>query len=215
LGLLPGAVSLLAIDMQLLLPWSYIVGKALMVALPLIIWYHSPKPWPQLRLDIGLTRTCGLPGLTIGIGFALAIYTSVQLYFAHHIAVDPIINQLIALDLREHYWRAALFFSFANAFMEEYYFRAFLVSQTLDITRRPVIVSAINGGFFCVHHLVILVTMLPIAQAIFLSLATAAAGFTWAFVRTVRTRPVSIIDCYISHIIADLAIFYCVWNMIK
>jgi membrane protease YdiL (CAAX protease family) len=207
----PAIVSLVAVNLELLPAISYAVGKVLMLALPLIVWRLSKLDRREISIQAGLVKTNLLPGMLLGLLFAVIILGSYFGLFINWIKPAQVVEKLTSLGLLNHYWLAAAFFSLGNAFLEEYYFRAFLIERFTRFTSNAMLIAIANGLVFGLHHFVVLLTLVPLHQEIFFASATAAAGFVWAYM---RARGFSILDCYVSHVWADLAIFVAGWHII-
>lgn len=212
LCLYPALVSLVAVYLELSPSVFYTVGKIIMVVIPLVVWVRSGKSLQQIRMEWGFSRTNGLVGLTSGATLACIILVVFYSYLQPYIDPHPIIEKMSALGLIRYYWAVALFMAFVNSFIEEYYWRSFILSEWLYYYRKPLLVTAINGAFFAVHHFVVLLVLVPIPLVCFFAIASAIAGLFWTWLRVHRC---SIIDCYISHIITDVAIFWAGWELIR
>ena len=204
-------VSLAAVNLEIYPAVTYGVGKGLMVLVPIIVWIRQRRSRGEIMRQAGLVRTNGSAGVGLGVLMAVAIVAGYYLIFRGQIEAGQVIGKLKSLGILEYYWAAAIYFSLGNAFLEEYYFRSFLMSEYMQVTDNKIYAAGANGLVFGVHHLAVLVTVVPFSFAMGLSVCTAAAGFVWALL---RARGVSIIDCYISHVVADLAIFYAGWQII-
>ncbi|OHB58287.1 MAG: hypothetical protein A2Y07_04110 [Planctomycetes bacterium GWF2_50_10] len=211
ISLLPAVVSLAAVNLEIYPAVTYGAGKGLMVLVPIGVWMWQRRSRGEMMRQAGLVRTSGSAGVGLGVIMAGAIIAGYYLIFRGQIEAGQVIGKLKSLGILEYYWVAAVYFSLGNAFLEEYYFRSFLVSEYMQVTDNKIYAAAANGLVFGVHHLAVLVTVVPFSFALGLSVCTAVAGFVWALL---RARGVSIIDCYISHVMADLAVFYAGWQII-
>jgi membrane protease YdiL (CAAX protease family) len=212
LCIFPAIVSLIAVNLELLPAISYAIGKVLMLALPLIVWRLSKLDRREISIQAGLVKTYLLPGMLLGLIFAVIILCAYFGLFINWIKPAQVVEKLTSLGLLSHYWLAAAFFSLGNAFLEEYYFRAFLIERFTRFTSNAMLIAIVNGIVFGLHHFVVLLTLVPLQQVIFLSTATAAAGFIWSYL---RARGLSIFDCYVSHVLADMAIFVAGYHIIN
>ena len=211
-SLLPAAVSLVAINLEIFPFVTYPAGKALMLGLPIAVWKLSRMDWRQIGAQAGVKRTSFSMGLLLSVLFAGVILGIYFLVFRHYLEPGPVKTKVESLGILNYYWFAAIYFSLGNAFLEEYYFRGFLVGRVEKINIGAAGNGAINAAVFSLHHFVVLITMFGPGLTIFLSAGTAAAGFIWGYA---RARGVSIFDLYMSHVVADLAIFAAGWHLIS
>ena len=108
------------------------------------------------------------------------------------------------------YLLGALGWTFANSLMEEYVYRWFVFSQCERIMPRLAAVVA-SAGVFTAHHVVALSTYLPWHLTALASLGVFLGGFIWALL---YSRYRSIWPGWVSHIIADVAIFAVGWEIL-
>jgi membrane protease YdiL (CAAX protease family) len=209
---LPALVSLIAINLELAPVYNYIFGKGLMTVIPLLVWRVWRRTWNELGEELGL------PGANPGFGAAMGIVMGgIALSGAYLfnwlglIDAGQITAKIQSLGIVRFYWIAAVYFSIGNALLEEYYFRAFLLGRFRFLNWSAAVTAVVNGCVFGLHHVVVLITMMPPTYSLLLAAGTALAGGVWCYL---RLRGTSIIDCYISHVMADLAIFYAAWKMI-
>jgi len=103
------------------------------------------------------------------------------------------------------------FVSLGNALFEEYYWRGFLVSELGDRLHSRWRTVLVAGGLFGLHHIFALTWLGDVWMVAPAVLATMVAGAAWAYLR-VSGR--SIVDCYISHVLADVAIMWVGWDVL-
>ncbi len=208
----PAALTFVAFSLELGYPASYAIGKVVMVLIPLAVWRWKRLPRTELFHTIGIKRTTLLPGLAGGILFASVIILLYLFVFRDRIDPRPVIDKVRSLDIMDYYWFMALFLSLGNSLMEEYYWRAFLYGAFLRRFSSLTTVCLLNGALFGLHHIFPLSQYFPIHLALLFTAGTMAAGTAWSFL---RAKGYSIFDCYLSHILADLAIFYAGWNIMQ
>jgi len=211
--LLPGLQTLVAVQLQWLTAITYPALKAAMIIAPIAVWRWCRLGRANVLGRIGLQKTRLLVGALVGAAMAgviLAAYYGIFRGRVDHVA-PLLIDKLNSLGLKEHYWSMVVVISFANSMLEEYYWRGFILSELLARVGRAT-ACLIAGGLFGLHH-VFAVLCLADGWLIALGVAcTVAAGLVWAWM---RVRGASLIDCYVSHIMADLAALWVGWDLIS
>ena len=91
-----------------------------------------------------------------------------------------------------------------NSLVEELVFRQFIGDRLLEITEREYITVFFSAAIFTCHHTVLLSLYFDPWQNALASLGVFIAGVTWS-VLWLRHR--SLFVCWLSHAIADLAVF--------
>ncbi|MDD2714495.1 MAG: CPBP family glutamic-type intramembrane protease [Candidatus Wallbacteria bacterium] len=210
--LYPAIVDFLAINLSFQPFATYGIGKLIMIAIPLIVWYRSGVSLRVLRLRIGLARISVVKGLLTGTLMSALIYLAYNLFFKSMVNPGPIIDRLYALDLTDHYITTAFFLSFSNSLMEEYYWRGFILDQMKKMISGVVPLCILNGIFFSIHHFAALLPMFRLNLTLAFAAATGVAAAVWSWQRLAGQ---SLLDCYVSHVLADLAIFYVGWEVIQ
>ena len=87
---------------------------------------------------------------------------------------------------------------------EEFVFRQFIGDRLLEITGRESITVFLSAAIFTCHHTVLLSLYFEPWQNVIASLGVFIAGVTWS-IFWLRHR--SLFVCWLSHAIADLAVF--------
>jgi len=108
-----------------------------------------------------------------------------------------------SLGLLEHYWIMALFISLLHSLFEEYYWRAFLLSELRSWIPGTLLLCLLSGAVFGLHHIFAMLSLFSWPLVLLCVLGTMFAGGIWSWM---RLRGYSIWDCYISHVLADLAV---------
>lgn len=116
----------------------------------------------------------------------------------------------MGLDTPRAYLLGAAGWTFANSLMEEYVYRWFVLSRCERLVR-PVLAVLASAAVFTAHHVVALSTYLPWHLTALASLGVFAGGVLWA---VLYSRYRSIWPAWISHIIADVAIFAVGWEVL-
>ncbi len=91
-----------------------------------------------------------------------------------------------------------------NSLVEEFVFRQFVGDRLLEITGRESITIILSAAIFTCHHTVLLSLYFEPWQNVIASLGIFIAGATWSIL-WLRHR--SLFVCWLSHAIADLAVF--------
>ena len=108
------------------------------------------------------------------------------------------------------YLLGALGWTFANSLMEEYVYRWFVFSQCERLMPRFAAVLA-SATVFTTHHVIALSTYLPWHLTALASLGVFLGGVLWA---VLYARYRSIWPGWVSHIIADVAVFAVGWEFL-
>lgn len=212
LCLLPGLQTAVTIYLALWTPVTYPLLKAAIVAAPLLVWKFSGRRWRRLARDIGFTLPSVWRGLAGGAVFAGVILVGYYAVLVRYLDAGPMVAKARSLGILEGYWLAAAFISLGNSLMEEYFWRAFATDELRRRLGRRWQVCLAAGGLFGVHHAFALASAFPAWMVVLGTAGAAAAGAAWTFL---RLRGWSIWDCYISHVAADLAIFWIGWDLIQ
>jgi membrane protease YdiL (CAAX protease family) len=184
----------------------FMAAKIWLVALP-FVWHlavdRHPASWSPT------TGRHLLAGLGLGVAMAAIIVGAYALIGASAIDPEELRREITEMGLGTPaaYLGAALAWSLANSLMEEIVYRWFLFTRCAAVlsARAAVLLSA---AVFTLHHTVALSTYLTPGLNALASLGIFIAGAIWS--ETYR-RTGSIWPVWVSHIIADLAIFACGW----
>ena len=210
--LLPAVRTGLAVHLELWPAVLYPLFQLAMIAIPVAVWATSHLSARQVRELAGLKRTNCLPGVLVGLAMAGTILAGYYTMFRSAIDPAPVLAKVESLGLLEWYWVMALVMSLWNSLYEEYYWRAFLVAELGRRVKGTLAVCVIGGAMFGLHHLFVLSSLFDWPLAALFTLGTMAAGAVWTLM---RRRGLSIWDCYVSHVIADLSVFWLGWDLIS
>jgi membrane protease YdiL (CAAX protease family) len=108
------------------------------------------------------------------------------------------------------YLAGAASWTLANALVEEVVWRWFVLKQLRTLLPGPLVVVG-SAALFTVHHTVAMSAYLGPAQVALGSLAVLAAGACWSFL---YLRYDSIWPGWISHVVADVAVFAVGWQLL-
>ena len=209
--LYPALKSLIGIYLEIFPTVTYPLGVIIMVSIPLVTWKWLGMSRRDVFDEIGMKRTNCLRGLASGVIFAAAILGAYYAFFKQAIDPKPIVDKVESLGLVGYrYWLMAVVISFWNSFAEEYYWRAFVLGQSRGHTGNVWLLCLGNGMLFGAHHVLILLRMFPLSLVAFFTFGTVVAGAVWSWQ---RIRGHSTIDCYVSHILADLAGLWAGWDL--
>jgi membrane protease YdiL (CAAX protease family) len=116
----------------------------------------------------------------------------------------------MGLDTPRAYLLGAMGWTFANSLMEEYVYRWFVFTRCEKLMR-PTLAILASAAVFTAHHVIALSTYLPWHLTALASLGVFLGGVLWA---ALYHRYRSIWPAWISHIIADVAIFAVGWELL-
>ena len=210
--LLPALQTFVAVYLEWWTEVSYSALKVLMIAGPLAAWVWSRRSRRQVLDRVGWRRPNWLVGVGVGAvlsGIVLGGYYGI---FRPMVDADRLVEKVEALGIIDHYWVMAVFVSLGNALFEEYYWRGFLVSEWGERLRSRWLLVLVAGGLFGLHHIFALAWLGEWWLAALAVGATMVAGGTWAYLRASGR---SIVDCYVSHLLADLAIMWVGWDILQ
>ena len=108
------------------------------------------------------------------------------------------------------YLAGAAGWTFVNSLMEEYVYRWFIYRQCETLMKGPAAVVA-SAAIFTAHHVIAVNQYLDLRFTILASAGVFAGGVVWS-VLYLRYR--SIWPCWISHVMADLAVFGVGWYLL-
>lgn len=212
LCLLPAFQTAVSVHFQWHTAITYPALKILMVAIPIAAWLMSRLPASEALDLLGWKRTNLLPGAAVGVlmgGCVLAGY-----YALLRPMIDPpaLAEKVRSLGLGGHYWAMAVFISLLHSLFEEYYWRGFILVQLRTRLRGTAALCVVGGVLFGLHHIFALLWLPGLPLVALCVAGTMAAGAVWCWM---RLRGRSILDCYVSHVLADLSIFWIGYDLIQ
>jgi len=213
LCLLPAIQSAVAVCFQIQPRITYPLLKAAIVAAPLAAWLAMRRSPRQMLDDVGLKRSRCLGGLATGAVFAAVILAAYYAVLKGAIDATPVAGKARSLGLAGPwaYWAMAAFISLSNSLIEEYYWRGFILDQLRRRLDNKISLIAACGLLFGLHHVFVVAGMFSWQVGALFVFGTVVAGAVWSWQ---RVRGWSILDCYVSHILADLAGFWAGWDLI-
>ncbi|MHC4248821.1 MAG: CPBP family intramembrane glutamic endopeptidase [Planctomycetota bacterium] len=178
------------------------VSKVLLLALP-FLWHRFvegrplERPRPRRRgMAWGLAS-----GVLIAGGIALAYFAMAPaLLDRERVRASA---SAAGFGSRGMFIAGAIYWTFANALLEEYVWRWFVTGQFGSLVGRTGAVAASAAAFTC-HHVIALAVYMPAPAAAVCSLGVAVGGATWSLLY-LKYR--SVWPGYASHILADVAVF--------
>lgn len=201
LSILPALTTWSAFYLEV---WPYIIyplAKISLLFLPFAVWRLAGHRWLAGLPDMGLgppSRRGVVSGLLLSVLIVGAFFL-----LAAHLDGSAIRQKLESLAILDFYWTAAFFILAVNSALEEWYWRGFLLAEWRNHVKQPAVVIAGGGLFFGFHHFFTLLPYFPLALALLFTGATMLAGALWS---RQRLQGWSLLDCYLSHLVADLTI---------
>ena len=187
----------------------FLAAKIWLIALP-AIWHllveRRPPSWsPPVQGGLVIGALTGLAAAAvIGLG---SIGSGVFRMDTTELAG---VIDTMGLGTRHAYLLAAAGWTFGNSLMEEYVYRWFVLTRCERLVP-PVPAVLLSAAIFTAHHVIALSTYLPWGLTALASLGVFLGGVLWAALY-LRTR--SIWPGWISHILADAAIFTVGWFLL-
>lgn len=209
--LLPTVQTAVSVYWQWHTAVTYPALKALMIAVPIVVWVTSGRTRAQVKSLVGWKRTSFLPGLAVGGLMAGVIL--VGYYALLRPMIDPaaVADKVRSLGVLKYYWAMALVIALWNSLYEEYYWRGFILGELRGWTRKLWTPCIIGGALFGIHHVFAVLPVFHLPLAALCVLGTMVAGGVWSWM---RLRGDSILDCYVSHVLANLSIMWIGYDLI-
>lgn len=189
----------------------YPLSKVALLVVPVIYWCRGGCSLSSLCRRAGISRSRGVIGVLSGLVFGAIIWGAWLFCFKGQLNGELIANKLTSLNLLEHYWSVAIFIALANSLLEEWFWRGFVYDQLNQHRFSPVALVALSGLGFGLHHYFTLIVYFPLSVTLFFTFITMVAGGAWSLM---RLKGVSLIDCYISHLVADFALLWIGWQLL-
>jgi membrane protease YdiL (CAAX protease family) len=174
------------------------------------IWYFvvdrgRPSCSPPRNGGLGV-------GLATGVAAAAAIGVAAWVFGVFEMNMTELVGEVEEMGLADPraYLGGALGWTFVNSLMEEYVYRWFVLSRCEQLMPRFAAILT-SAGIFTAHHVIALSTYLPIGLTALASMGVFIGGVLWA---ALYSRYRSIWPCWISHVLADAAIFAVGWELL-
>jgi membrane protease YdiL (CAAX protease family) len=187
----------------------FLAAKVWLIVVPaacyLIIEKGTPSWSPPVSGGLGV-------GALSGLAIAVCIIAGAWLIGVHRMDTTPLLEQVREMGLASPlpFMGGALAWTLINSLMEEYVYRWFILRQceTLVAGMPAVLLSA---GIFTVHHVIAVSRYLDPALTVLASAGVFAGGVLWAWL---YHRYRSIWPGWISHVLADVAVFAVGWRLL-
>lgn len=192
------------------------VGDAVFAAAKLWLLLF-PAAWFVLveRGKPGWSRP-GRAGLRAGLLFGSAMAAAIVLAYwgvlRTHVDPQPVRQAAVEMGIGSPaaYLAGAAAWTFANSLVEEYVWRWFVLRQLRALLpAAPAILG--SAALFTAHHVFALAAYLEPEHVVLGSAAVLAAGACWSFL---YLRYDSIWPSWISHVVADAAVFLIGWQLL-
>lgn len=147
-----------------------------------------------------------LPGVIFGSGLLIISLMSFKTLFSMFVDREMFMQRIseIGLDNKTLFFGLSIFWCLVNSFIEEFLWRGFVNNRCLALIKNYWGAIALGALFFTLHHIFSLLKYSPIPAVVFGSVTVFMAGYFWSWL---LKKYNNIWACYISHILADLAVF--------
>ena len=154
-------------------------------------------------------RGGNLAGVLSGVVLAASIVLGAWLADVQHMDLAPLRAAASEMDLTSPaaYLAGAAAWTLVNSLIEEYVYRWFVLRQCEVLLPSPVAVIA-SAAVFTIHHVIALNQYLEPAFTVLTSAGVFVGGIVWA---VLYHRYRSIWPGWISHVLADIAVFGLGW----
>ncbi len=184
----------------------FMTAKVWLVALP-VLWHlavdRRPPSWsPPRRGGLGVGVVTGLVAAAVIAGAARLF----GVFTMDMTALAAEIGEMGLVDARA-FLTAAAGWTFVNSLIEELVYRWFVLTRCEKLMSTPAAILA-STAIFTAHHVIALSTYLPWHLTALASLGVFIGGALWAWL---YGRYRSIWPGWISHVLADVAVFAVGW----
>jgi hypothetical protein len=187
----------------------YAATKMWIVALP-VVW----RLWVERQpISLSPMRRGGLgPGASLGVMIAFAIAGGYW-FIGRHVIDPAILRDAAALNGINHPltflgWTIVL--TLVNSLLEEFVWRWFVYRQCERLLPGwPAVIA--SAAFFTLHHVILLRALLRWMPALLASCGIFICGAAWSWL---YRRYNSIWPGYLSHVLADAAVFAVGWRLL-
>jgi len=180
----------------------FIIAKVWIILIP-IYWIYRIE---DNRISLGEINS---RGMFESIVSGLLIFVTVGLMFlifGETLDVELMKQEIGATGLlnRSIFFLGVFYWITINSLVEEFVFRQFIGDRILESTGRESVTILLSAAIFTLHHTVLLSYYFEPWQNVISSLGIFIAGAIWSLL-WLRFR--SLYVCWISHAIADVAVF--------
>ena len=180
----------------------FIFAKLWFILIP-IYWIYRIE---ESRISLGEINSKGMyQSIVSGILIFLAVGI-IFLIFGDTLDVDLMKQEIGGTGLlNPHIFLLGVFYWITvNSLVEEFVFRQFIGDRILEFTGRESVTVLLSAAIFTLHHTVLLGYYFEPWQNVISSIGIFIAGAIWSLL-WLRHR--SLFVCWISHAIADVAVF--------
>ena len=180
----------------------FIFAKLWIILIP-IYWIYRIE---ESRFSLGEINSKGMyQSIVSGILIFLAVGI-IFLIFGDTLDVDLMKQEIGGTGLlNPHIFFLGVFYWITiNSLVEEFVFRQFIGDRILEFTGRESVTVLLSAAIFTLHHTVLLGYYFEPWQNVISSIGIFIAGAIWSLL-WLRHR--SLFVCWISHAIADVAVF--------
>ena len=180
----------------------FIFAKLWIILIP-IYWIYRIE---ESRVSLGAINSKGMyQSIVSGILIFLAVGI-IFLIFGDTLDVDLMKQEIGGTGLlNPHIFLLGVFYWITvNSLVEEFVFRQFIGDRILEFTGRESVTVLLSAAIFTLHHTVLLGYYFEPWQNVISSIGIFIAGAIWSLL-WLRHR--SLFVCWISHAIADVAVF--------
>ena len=180
----------------------FIFAKLWIILIP-IYWIYRIE---ESRFSLGEINSKGMyQSIVSGILIFLAVGI-IFLIFGDTLDVDLMKQEIGGTGLlNPHIFLLGVFYWITvNSLVEEFVFRQFIGDRILEFTGRESVTVLLSAAIFTLHHTVLLGYYFEPWQNVISSIGIFIAGAIWSLL-WLRHR--SLFLCWISHAIADVAVF--------
>jgi len=187
----------------------FTIAKLWLLAFP-AAWYllveKGGPSWSPVRqggLVIGAASGAVLAGL---------IVLGAWLFGVQNMDLEPLRVEVREMGLNAviPYLAGAAGWTFVNSLMEEYVYRWFIFRQCETLMRGTAAVIT-TSTIFTIHHVIAVSRYLDPLLTVLASAGVFAGGLIWSWV---YFRYRSIWPCWLSHVLADIAVFGVGWRLL-
>lgn len=197
-----------------LAPLVYGTTKAVMVAIPLLIWWRYGSPPQPRRRGFAWPRQA-LEGTAIGVVMAAVILVMAYGPLAHLIpqASPHIAAKIHAFSISKPipYLFAAMVISIVHSAFEEWYWRWFGYGWLRSLM--PAWAAHLIAGLaFSLHHMVVTGFYFGWAWGILFGLVVGGASIIWSLL---YERQGNLVGAWIAHMCCDVAVMWVGWMAVR
>jgi membrane protease YdiL (CAAX protease family) len=151
-------------------------------------------------------------GALSGLGLAALIVAGAWLVGVQHMDLTPLRAQVREMGLGSAvpYLAGAAGWTFVNSLIEEYVYRWFIFRQCEALIKGPAAVFA-SAAIFCAHHVIAVSQYLDPFFSFLASTGVFVGAAIWSWL---YQRYRSVWPCWISHVLADIAVFGIGWRLV-